>query len=107
MQEYSIKRGIDKKTGKSLEERIISGIVENFGIKPDKKGEFYIISFGALKQMQVGIGAGGKTLIIDSESDKNADDDTILDTNRRFRRYLDYVTGYTSKERSKKMQKVE
>ena len=107
MQEYAIKRGTDKKTGKSLEERIVSGIEDNFGLKPEKKGDYYVITYGALMSMQAGMGSGGKTLLIDSESDRNADDETILDTNRRFRKYLDYVTGFTSKERSKKMQKAE
>lgn len=107
MQEYSIKRGTDKKTGKTLEERIVSGLEEQFGIKPEKKGEYYFISYGALVRLQIGLGSAGKTLLIESESDKNADDETILDTNKRFRKYLDYVTGFTSKERSKKMQKAE
>jgi hypothetical protein len=31
----------------------------------------------------------------------------ILDTNRRFRKYLDIVTGFSTKERMKKSKSVE
>jgi hypothetical protein len=45
---------------------------------------------------------------VDTESDRSIEDDeVILDTNRRFRDYLQHVTGYTAKERAKKIQKVE
>jgi len=100
-----IKRGTDKKTGKNLEERIVSGIEDFFGTGPENKDGYYVISYGALLRLQVSLGTGGKTMMVDSESDMDADDETIIDTNRRFRKYLDYVTGYNSKERSKKMQK--
>ena len=53
------------------------------------------------------MGEGGKTVIIRTESDKEASDEVILDTNRRFRKYLDFVTGYSTKERVKKVKSVE
>ncbi|MGB4196801.1 MAG: DUF5611 family protein [Methanoculleus sp.] len=43
-------------------------------------------------------------MFVHTESDSSADDETILDTNRRFRNYLQQVTGYTAKERAKKAQ---
>ncbi|MDK2975109.1 MAG: hypothetical protein PWP08_1480 [Methanofollis sp.] len=101
MQEYQIKRGL--KNG--LEERMITSLTEFFGVEPEERDGRYIISFGALKRLEVWIGPKGNTVLIDTESDLSADDETILDTNRRFRKYLDAVTGYTSKERSKKIQK--
>ena len=48
----------------------------------------------------------GQTLIVDTESKKDVDDETIIDTNRRFRNYLQQVTGYTAKERAKKAKKM-
>ena len=42
-----------------------------------------------------------------TESDSGSSDEVILDTNRRFRRYLDITTGYTTKERVKKAKAVE
>jgi hypothetical protein len=43
---------------------------------------------------------------VDTVSRKDADEATILDTNRRFRRFLDQVTGFTSKERVKRAKKA-
>jgi len=103
MQEYQIKRGF--KDG--LEERMIASLTECFGIEPEERDGHHIISFGALKRLNVCLGPKGNTVLVDTESDLSADDETILDTNRRFRKYLDSVTGYTSKERAKKMQKAE
>lgn len=103
MQEYLIKRGF--KTG--LEERISAALTEFFEVEPEERDGHYVISFGALKRLEVWIGPKGSTVFIDTKSDLDAADETILDTNRRFRKYLDAVTGYTSKERAKKMQKSE
>ncbi|TAJ44854.1 DUF5611 family protein [Methanofollis fontis] len=101
MQEYKIKRGY--KTG--LEERMIASFTEFFGVEPEERDGHHVISFGALKRLEVWLGPKGNTVLIDTESDLSAEDETILDTNRRFRKYLDAVTGYNSKERAKKMQK--
>lgn len=101
MQEYQIKRGF--KDG--LKERMIASLTEYFGVEPEEQDGRYVISFGALKRLEVSLGPKKNTLLVDTESDLSADDETILDTNRRFRKYLDVVTGYTSKERAKKMQK--
>jgi hypothetical protein len=72
-----------------------------------KQGDRYQISYGALRLLEVTTGSGGKTLIVRTESDKDASDEVILDTNRRFRKYLDKVTGYSTKERVKKAKSVE
>jgi len=47
-------------------------------------------------------GAGGKSVIVDTESDMSVNDDVILDTNKRFRKYLDAITGFSTKERVKR-----
>ena len=44
-------------------------------------------------------------MIVDSESNKEAKDDIIMDTNKRYRVFLEEVTGYTAKERLKKAKK--
>jgi hypothetical protein len=62
----------------------------------------YRISYGALKRLDVKAGAGGKTVMIDTESDMNVTDEVIIDTNKRFRKYLDAVTGFSTKERVKR-----
>ncbi|HQP71120.1 MAG TPA: DUF5611 family protein [Methanoculleus sp.] len=101
MQEYQIKRGYTKK----LTESMLQSLRDQFGVEPRLAEDgHYIVSYGALLRLEVWAGAGGRTLFVHTESDSSADDETILDTNRRFRNYLQQVTGYTAKERAKKAQ---
>jgi hypothetical protein len=98
MQEYPIKRGLTK----DLEERAAVQLKVCFGKEPEKTARGYRIQYGALKRLDVIIGPGSKSVIIDTESDTGTSDDVIIDTNRRFRTYLDVVTGFTTKERVKR-----
>jgi hypothetical protein len=98
MQEYPIKRGLTH----DLETRIIAELKTCFGMEPEKTAKGYRISFGALKRLDVTAGAGGKSVIIDTESDMSVNDDAIIDTNKRFRKYLDVITGFSTKERVKR-----
>ena len=103
MQEYQIKRGYTKDLAKSM----VQGLRDQFGLEPAPSDDgHYTISYGALRRLEVWSGERGKTLIVDTEADKDAGDDTIIDTNRRFRNYLQQVTGYTAKERAKKAQQA-
>ncbi|MDD1668673.1 MAG: DUF5611 family protein [Methanomicrobiales archaeon] len=102
MQEYQVKRGHTKDLGGTVE----VSFVEGFGVRPEKEGTTYAISYGALSRMEVRIGEGGKTVTVNTVSRKDADEATILDTNRRFRTFLDRVTGFTSKERVKRAKKA-
>jgi hypothetical protein len=102
MQEYPIKRGYTKE----FKKRMVDGIEKYFEIKPDESEGHYHIKYGALKRLEVFVGESGKTFVVDTISDLNIDDDeVILDTNRRFRDYLKYVTGFSAKERAKKLKK--
>jgi hypothetical protein len=44
---------------------------------------------------------------VKTESNRDADDTVIIDTNRRFRQFLDLVTHYSTKERVKRAKSVE
>ena len=104
MQEYPVKRTHIK----ALPENVTAKITEHFGVTPVEKDGWYTISYGALESMQVKLGEKEKTIIISTLSKQGVEDeDLILDTNKRFRRYLDEVTGYTSKERIKKAKACE
>lgn len=103
MQEYPVKRGYTK----DLQETIGEKLKECFGVEPVREAGHFRIRYGALKVLDASCGKEGKTLIIDTVSDTAATDEIILDTNRRFRRYLDAVTGYSTKERVKKAKSVE
>lgn len=104
MQEYPIKRTHIK----ALPENIIAKLQEHFGIEPAEADGWYSISYGAIASLKVRIGSEKKSIILETVSRKDIEDDAvILDTNRRFRKYLDDVTGYTTKERVKKSKTVE
>ena len=98
MQEYPIKRGLTK----DLETRAVAELKNCFGVEPQKTDKGYRITFGALKRLDVIPGTGGKTVTIDTESDVNSTDVVIIDTNKRFRKFLDAVTGFSTKERVKR-----
>jgi hypothetical protein len=102
MQEYPIKRGLTK----DLEARIISELRNCFGVEPEKTPQGYRIRAGALLRLDVRVGTGGKSVIIDTESDLHASDAVILDTNKKFRKFLDVVTGFSTKERVKRSKSV-
>ena len=103
MQEYLVKRGLTK----DLNTRMVDALQECFGTDVHKVGDNYQISYGALKLLDVSVGTGGKTLVVHTESNKDAADEVIIDTNRRFRRYLDTATGYSTKERVKRSKSIE
>ena len=102
MQEYPIKRGLTK----DLEQRVAAELKTCFGVEPEKSGNSYRIRFGALKRLEAIPGAGGKTLRVDTESDTSASDEVIIDTNKRFRKFLDAATGFSTKERVKRAKSV-
>jgi hypothetical protein len=102
MQEYQVKRGHTKDLAGDVEKAFIEG----FGVRPEKNGNTYAITYGALSRMEVRIGEGDSAITVATVSKGDADEATILDTNRRFRTFLDRVTGFTSKERVKRAKKA-
>lgn len=98
MQEYPVKRGYYRDLPGSIEREL----QRCFGVKPEREGDRFRIAYGALKLLEATPGKDGKTLVVHTESDIGAADDVILDTNKRFRSFLDAVTGYSTKERIKK-----
>ena len=103
MQQYPVKRGFSK----DLEADIVKSLNVCFGVEPKHDQGHYTIRYGALKLLDVSVGSDGKSVIVNTESDTSVSDEEILDTNRRFRRYLDLVTGFSTKERVKKSKTVE
>ena len=98
MQEYPIKRGLTK----DLDTRAAQELKIHFGREPEKTAKGYRIAFGAIKRLDVHPASDGKSVIIDTESDVTASDEVIIDTNKRFRKFLDAITGFNTKERVKR-----
>ena len=90
--EYSFKRGF-----KPDMERIRSVIAEEFPTDIAEADGKLQLSYGALKSICVWI--DGKKLNVTTESDSGASDQVVLDTNKRFRDFLEKATGYTAKQR--------
>lgn len=109
MQEYEVKRG----NTKDLDDRIKSGFANIFQKEPELKDGHYIISYGSMKTLDVWAGEKNKTVLVDTVTDEavlalpdSLSDGIILDTNKKFRQFLDLVTCFTTKERVKRAKKA-
>jgi hypothetical protein len=109
MQEYEVKRG----NTSDLEDRIIKGFASIFGVKPISKDNHYIIAYGSMSRLEVWPGEKNKTVFMDTVTDAKIlslpdteADPIILDTNKKFRLFLDMVTCFTTKERVKRAKKA-
>jgi len=79
-------------------------LIENiFQTEIKEESGKYVLSFGAFKSLRVWI--DNKKLCVDSESNKSVTDEVVIDTNKRYRTFLDEATGYSSKERLKMAKK--
>ncbi|MBU4077165.1 MAG: DUF5611 family protein [Euryarchaeota archaeon] len=98
MQEYAFKRGFSQDIS-----RIRELLAKNLpaGIK-EENGKLEI-NYGALTRLVIEI--KNKRLCVETEANKGAQDNVIMDTNKRFRVFLEEATGYTAKERLKKAKK--
>ncbi|RZN38550.1 MAG: hypothetical protein EF813_04735 [Methanosarcinales archaeon] len=98
MNEYPFKRGVAIDS-----DRILGVIKECFPSEVETIDNKFVISYKALKTMEVWV--DGKKLCVNTESNTDIDIGEVSDTNKRFRKFLDTATGYTAKERVKKMKK--
>jgi hypothetical protein len=99
IQEYSLKRGFSPDI-----ERVKRVFVECFdGVMPEEVDGKYICSFGALETISFWF-EGGK-LCVETVSRRGVGDEEVLDTNRRFRKFLEGATGYTAKQRLERAKK--
>lgn len=90
--DYSFKRGF-----KPDLERIQKALEEEFPAEIKQEDGKLLLRFGALKSICVSI--NGKKLTVTTESDIGASDVAVMDTNKRFRNFLEKATGYNSKQR--------
>ncbi len=90
--EYTLKRGF-----KPDIERIKVALEEEFPTEIAFEDGRLTLSYGALKGIAVWI--EGKKLSVVTEAAAGPSDQEILDTNKRFRNFLEKATGYTAKQR--------
>ncbi|CAJ38058.1 conserved hypothetical protein [Methanocella arvoryzae MRE50] len=97
--EYKFKRGFKPET-----ERIKNVLEEVFQVEPQNDGDKLVIQYGAIKELKAWV--ENKKLFVETRSDLSVkDQDVILDTNKKFRDFLEEATGYTAKERLKMAKK--
>ncbi len=90
--DYSFKRGF-----KPDLDRIKEVLEEQFPVEIKQEGSKLSLSFGALKCLCTWI--ENKKLCVTTESESGISDDLVLDTNKRYRKFLEAATGYTAKQR--------
>ncbi len=68
-----------------------------------REGESVVASFGALQRLSAG--AAGRELQVDMTMDPKVPEAVASETIARYNRFLEAVTGYSSKERAKRLRK--
>lgn len=96
---YKFKRGF-----KPESDRIKNILTEIFQVEPQTNGDKLTIQYGAIKELKTWV--DDKKLFVETQSDLGVKDQSvILDTNKKFRDFLEEATGYTAKERLKMAKK--
>jgi len=100
MQNYDIKRGHHYELADRGLDTIMSEIFGN--VKID--GEYFTTSFGGLKKLSVRM-PSKKSLEVETVMDPSVDPEIAGETVRRYSNFLLQATGFTAKERKKRMSK--
>lgn len=90
--DYPFKRGF-----KPDLERIEKVLAEEFPVEIKKDSGKLLLSYGALNNITVWV--ENKKLFVTTESASGIADEVVLDTNKRYRNFLEAATGYTAKQR--------
>jgi len=98
MHKYKLKRGHSADL-----ERIREVMKDCFPSPVKENGGRLQMSYGAFKSMEAWF--EGKEMCVETSSVSSINDSEILDTNRRFRNFLQEATGYTSKQRQQMAKK--
>ena len=77
---------------------------EVFQVSPHEEGGKLVLNYGAIKELKAWV--QDKKLCVETQSDREVrDEHVILDTNKKFRDFLEEATGFTAKERLKQAKK--
>lgn len=100
MQVFDIKRGHFK----NLENNGLENIMRETLGDVQKDGDRYIANCGAMKPITVWL-QGKKELCVDIQTDADVTDDVAMQTIKAKNEFLKMATGFSSKERSKRLKK--
>jgi hypothetical protein len=77
---------------------------EIFQVAPQENGGKLVLRYGAIRELKAWV--EDKKLFVETQSDRDVKDEkVILDTNKRFRDFLEEATGFNAKERLKQAKK--
>lgn len=101
MQEYEIRRGHFPEIDGGKIEDILNRVFGRFEKKDDGS---YETSFGALARLYVKI-KDRNTLLVETTMNPNVDETVASQTIKKYNEFLEAATGFTAKERAKRLQK--
>jgi hypothetical protein len=99
MQELDIRRGHYSKIEGEQLKSLMQDVFGNVEVTGDGK---YVSIFGAMSPITAWV-KDKKSLCVEITTDKNVDDTTALDSIKAKNKFLEAATGYTSKERLKRL----
>jgi hypothetical protein len=98
--EFDIKKG----HGSSLEGDGLKELMKSvLGDAKEENGTL-VASFGATTRFEVKL-VSKTALSVVSTSDKNASNEAMMESNRKYNEFMEKATGFNAKERSKRLQK--
>ncbi len=99
MQRYPV-----KPTHRSrLEPTTLLGVAQEAFGEATRDGDRVWTKFGAIRRL--GLRGVGRELEVDIEMDPKVSPEVAAETVRRYNRFLEAATGYSSKERAKRLRK--
>lgn len=90
--DYPFKRGFKPDIA-----RIREILEEEFQVQIKENDGKLLFSYGTLENARIWV--ENKRLFVITESVTSASDNMVVDTNKRFRTFLEKATGYTAKQR--------
>lgn len=101
MQEYDVRRGHSSNIEGGQLESLIREIFGSVNVEADG---WLVTSFGGLEQLKV-LQKDKTTLIVDTKMNSKVDGNVASETIQKYNDFLLKATGFSSKERSKRIQK--
>jgi len=100
MQEYEVRRGHQE----NIEPAKLKALMQEIFGKAEERDGKMVSSFGALKEIAAW-SSKKNILMVDTKMDPTVADDVAQQTIKAYNTFLGRATGFTSKERGKRVQK--
>jgi hypothetical protein len=100
LQEQDIKRGHFKK----IEGDQLRDIMQDIFGSVETDGDKHVVHYGALTPLTVWI-KDKSTLCVDTQMNTDVDEDTAMETRKKYNQMLDMTTGFSSKQRRDRLKK--